>query len=433
MKNGNYYTRVSSINSGSSKNKEAMFSFYLIVVYLFLEYGRPQLLLPFLRDLHLPAITVIFMAISLLLSGKASIKDKQTVFYLMLLAEMVIHGPIAVNNYWAFQIFYSMVVTFIAYLVIVNMVDSLYKYEKLIKYWLLIYIFLAIYGYFNANLHLPKYLRSGMGVGGFLGDQNDFCMALNMILPFSLFGIFSERKKSDKIYYILLTCLFTFVIFLTESRGGFVGLISVAFYCWLKSNKKIILLILFGLLALFALVVAPSSYWDEVKTISTENTEVNPTGTGAQRVYAWKIGWRIFLNNPVIGVGQGNYPWNVGETEKEMGVLWQTRSLSGRAAHSLYFTILPELGAVGTIIFALFIIYSLKNLKFIRNSSMHKKNIFPDDESRRIYYASLALEGSLIGFMTSSIFISTLYYPSIWILCAFIVALNKIVQNRAIA
>ena len=196
-------SNASGVNSVVSKNKEAMFSFYLIVVYLFLEYGRPQLLIPFLRDLHLPAITVIFMSISLFLSGKASIKDKQTIFYLLLLTEMIIHGPIAVNNYWAFQVFYTMCITFIAYLVIVNMLDSLFKYEKLIKYWLLIYIFLAIYGYSNANLNLPKYMRSGMGVGGFLGDQNDFCMALNMILPFALFGVFQKVKNPIRyiIYY----------------------------------------------------------------------------------------------------------------------------------------------------------------------------------------------------------------------------------------
>ena len=24
------------------------------------------------------------------------------------------------------------------------------------------------------------------GVGGFIGDENDFCMAMNMVLPFSI-------------------------------------------------------------------------------------------------------------------------------------------------------------------------------------------------------------------------------------------------------
>ena len=66
----------------------------------------------------------------------------------------------------------------------------------------------------------------------------------------------------------------------------------------------------------------------------------------------------LFFDNPVMGVGQGNYPWHVGEIEEEMGVQWQTRSLSGRAAHSLYFTLLPELGLIGTLIYFLIVVFS---------------------------------------------------------------------------
>jgi hypothetical protein len=213
--------------------KENMLSFYLIVLYLFLEYARPQNLVPALRLLHLPAITIILVAMTLLFSGKIYLRDKQTIFILLLLAEMVVHGPIAVNNYWAFQKFYTMVITFIAYLAIVNMIDTEYKYYKLIKFWLLIYIFLAVYGYFNANLDIEKKYRYGMGVGGFVGDANDYCMAINMIIPFSLFGIFSEKFKTGKLYYISLTCLFLVVIIFSESRGGFIGFLSVVLYSYL--------------------------------------------------------------------------------------------------------------------------------------------------------------------------------------------------------
>ena len=207
--------------------KESMVPFYLIVLYLFLEYVRPQLLVPFLRNLHIPAITVILIAISLLFSGKLSFKGKQTVLYIVLLGEMVIHGPIAVNNYWAFQRFYEMSVTFIAYLGIINFVDSEEKYDKLIKLWLNLFIFLAIFGILN----------KGVGVGGFIGDENDFCMAMNMVLPFALFGIFSANGKSKKIYFLFLICLYLSSI-LTYSRGGFVGLASVMIYCWIRSAKS---------------------------------------------------------------------------------------------------------------------------------------------------------------------------------------------------
>ena len=55
------------------------------------------------------------------------------------------------------------------------------------------------------------------------------------------------------------------------------------------------------------------------------------------------MGWEMFLANPIFGVGQAIFPWTIGEYLG--GRTWQTRSLSGRQAHSLYFTLLPGIGA----------------------------------------------------------------------------------------
>ena len=429
MKTDNIKSNTVRHSLGVVVKQESMYPFYMVTFYLFLEFTRIQTLVPFLSYFHLPAVTVILIAVSLFVSGKMYLKDKQTIVYISLLIEMIAHGPFAINNYWAFQVFYSMIATFIAYLGIANLVDNVYKYDKLIKYWLIAFIFISIYAYFNANLDLPKSRRYGIGVGGFIGDANDFCMAINTIIPFAVFGLFTAKTKLSKFYFILLSCLFLYVVILTESRGGFIGLVSVALYCWIRSDKKILLAIFIGLLVLFAITVAQNDYWDEIQSIKSENTEINPHGTGAQRVYAWKLGWRIFLDNPIVGVGQGNYPWNVGEAEDKEGVLWKTRSSRGRAAHSLYFTLLPELGIIGTFLYILMIVYSYKDLKYIRNLSKNRKEFISDEYWKKSYYAALALEASLIGFLVSSVFISTLYYPSFWLLCAFIISLKKSVNK----
>ena len=347
--------------------------FYLIIFYLTLEYLRPQQLVPVLKYLHLPAITVALILLSLLFSVKLYYRDKQTVLFLLLLGEMVIHGPIAVNNYWAFQMFYTMCITFIAYLGIINIINTDFKYDKLIKIWLIIFLFLSIIGALN----------KGIGVGGFIGDENDLAMSINMVLPFGVFAIFSASKKSSKIYYIILVCIFLSSI-LTYSRGGFVGLMATTIYCWVRSNRKIAFASIIVMFALFALYFAPPYYWERVATISTEaRTTDTQSGTGSQRIYSWKLGWQIFLNNPIIGVGQGNYPWTVGGAEEEAGILWKTRSISGRAAHSLYFTLLPELGLIGTLIFIAMIIYSLKDLKFIKKSTLALTDIYSKEEANK--------------------------------------------------
>jgi O-antigen ligase len=182
-----------------------------------------------------------------------------------------------------------------------------------------------------------------------------------------------------------------------------------------------------GILALFAVLVAPPTYWNEVRSIAEEGAE---TGTGEERFYTWKIGWHMFLDNPIIGVGQGNFPWVFGKYELQvMGSddPFYGRSVAGRAAHSIYFTMLPELGILGTCILIVIIYYTFLDLKIIRGKVFKKNNKILNKMSDKWFYMSLALEGALVSYLVSGIFISTLYYPNLWILMGFIVSLKHIV------
>ena len=396
-----------------------MIPFYLILVYLFLEYGRPQMLLKFLDYFHFPAITIVLLGLSVFFSGKLRFHEKQTKLYLLLLLLMIVHGPIAVNNYWALMIFITMSMDFIIFIAISNVVNDDDKFNKLVTAWLAVHLFLAVIGIMN----------KGVGIGGFLGDENDFCMTLNMIIPFSFFLAVSESGKK-RIYYILITCLFLFVVFLTRSRGGFVGLCATGIYCWLRSKNKIAVTGLVLFLAIFAVSVAPKSYWNRIGSITEEGTTA---GTGELRMYHWRIAWVMFLDNPIIGVGQGNYPWEFRKYEIKAGFEEgiRGRSLAGRAAHSIYFTILSELGIVGALLFLGMLYCNIKDLNYIKKISLKNKGTGPGGKLSKHYYIALALEGSLITYLVSSVFISTFYYPNFWILMAFILSFKKIVSADA--
>ena len=408
---------VNMMNEKAMKN-ESMFSFYLVVLYLFFEFCRPQSLIPGLASLHLPALTIILIMVSLFVSRKIYLKDKQTISFLLILTEMVIHGPIATNNYWAFWTFYSMVINFIAFMGISRLIDSDKKFNNMLYFYLLIFVFLSIMGI----------VKHGKGVGGFLGDENDFCMVLNMVFPFAVYRIFTSKSNYGKLFYIALAALFLVANVTTLSRGGFIGLASVILYCVIRSKNKIALASVMTILVLVMLLFAPSTYWDEVQSITTDTD--NPYSTGKQRIYSWKLGWEMFLDNPILGVGQGNYPWRAVEAENALGVQWETRSLGGRAAHSMYFTLIPELGLVGIILYAFLIKYLIKDIKYIKNISKERKDIFSQDESKIHFYQSLTFEASLIGYLVSSVFISTLYYPCFYILCAFVLAYKNILKAR---
>ena len=218
----------------------------------------------------------------------------------------------------------------------------------------------------------------------------------------------------------------------TGSRGGFLGLLAVGAYCWFYSPKKIMSLVVGLCLAGLVLIAAPQEYWDRIATITDDSTM--ETGTAGQRMFTWGIGWEMFLANPILGVGQANFPWTLGEYLG--GRTWQTKSLSGRQAHSLYFTLLPELGLVGVVIFGSMVYLNYRDTRVrqfrprLRGPAVNADAEKDSQLNRAALYGN-AILGGMIGYLVTSTFISTLWYPTFWIMMGLAVALKNTTQGYA--
>jgi O-antigen ligase len=400
------------------------FGFYLVLVSLLVEFGRPQDIIPGIKVIPFPSIIDVLIGLSVVVSGKLNLANKQTKLYIALLVLMAGHVPFATNNYWALMVFKDMTLYFLFFLGLVCFVDTMNKIRVLVNAWLIVHLVLAILGIMNG----------GKGVGGWLGDENDFCMEMNVAVPFAYFMLLGLKDKTTKLWYLGLLGVFVLTAMVTLSRGGFIGLAAVGTYCWLKSAKKGRAVLLAGIVIVFMLIFSPEKYWEEVQSSTSEQTM--STGTGAARLYTWGIGWDMFLGNPIFGVGQGNFPWNVEEFEGASRFL--TRSFAGRAAHSMYFTLLPELGFIGMLMFFLMAwnnyatVSRLKMLaRSVRNAKPNSHIINKEDPDIEFGVSvGSALEAAMIGYLVSSVFISTLYYPTFWVITAFIVALGNILERK---
>ena len=403
-------------SSGSGKA-----AFHLVVLYLFLEFGRPQDLIPGLAALHLPGLVTALLGAGLFLTKGVDLRARETRLFMALLVLMAFHVPLAVNNYWALSILLTMVQTLVAYLAITTFVGSYDTFLKLRTLWLAIHVYLALVGIMN----------QGRGVGGFLEDENDFSMTLNMAIPFAFFPALVETRRMRQLAYAATAALFVYANVLTLSRGGFIGLVAVALYCWFRSPRKLVSGALIGILTLTIVAAAPERYWDEVESI--QHGTADPTGKS--RKFLWEIGWVMFLDNPIVGVGQGNFPFRFREYEIASGfeLGMDGTSRAGRAAHSLYFTLLPELGLAGTTIWSLMLLAVYRNTRSIRHAAPPRRP-FDRLQSRASddpYYLGLAMEASLVGYLVSGVFISVLYYPSFWVLLAFVVGLRNATAAKA--
>lgn len=416
-------SRGSALQAGSLQPKPTKIGFGLVLLALLFEFGRPQDFFPPLKVVPIPSLLDISLALAVFVSGIGKYSNTQTRLWMVLLAFMAMWVPFANNNFWALMVFKDMTLYFFFYLGIVTFVNTTSRMQTLIFVWLGVHLVLAV----NGILH------QGRGVGGWLGDENDFGMEMNVAIPVAFFMSQGAVGKGNKLMYVGSLGLFVMALVATSSRGGFLGLLAVGAYCWLFSSRKLMSLFLGLCLVGLVLVAAPQEYWDRISTITDDKT--TESGTAGQRMFTWGIGWEMFLANPILGIGQGNFAWTIGEYLG--GRTWQTKSLAGRQAHSLYFTLLPELGLVGVLIFGSMVYLNLRDarLKALGSWSGPSRKVerANDPQFARAVLFGKAISGGMIGYLATSAFISTLYYPTFWIMMALAVALRNTTERYVAA
>lgn len=411
----------------SQKAERLGFPFILILLYLFMEYARPA------NPMKFPLVISVILFFSWVTLSRKN-WSPQVILFVLLLSVIAVMGPVAKNNYAIFWGFQAMAVQLLCICVpIIHFVNSMRKMSIFINVLIVIYVYVAIFGI----------LHDGTGPGGHIGDENDLSLALNMMIPFAFVSILLSKKMPSKTVFGGTFGLMVSAVIATFSRGGFVGLVPVLLYCFILSPKKKTAIMIGMLLTVGVLTYAPESYWNEMATIVDEVND--PTiGTGGTRREFWRIAMEMFYDNPILGVGYGNFPHNV--PEYQLPDQWERleRGMAGYVAHSVYFTVLAELGLAGALIFGALIWYNFKDTQYIlREARKWKRNGrsldvtmqtvtnhgFLDDLDRTMYYAH-AIRAGLLGYLVSGLFLSVFGYPHFWILTALTVALKGTLAAR---
>ncbi|UCD63471.1 MAG: O-antigen ligase family protein [Candidatus Zixiibacteriota bacterium] len=396
-------------------------------VYFFFLYSvlRPYDFLPFLRPLRLTMLIEILTLVSWVVSLVVSrSRIKWSWFHTVFLAFVAVIGATvvsAVNNYYAYQITQAMAIYLLMFIIATNVVTSLERVTKIVWLLLVIHLYFAVKGIltFVTGQHYiatTGQYTSGMVGGGFIGDENDFAMAINMMIPFVFFGLFYLKGKTRLLSGVLLL-IFILAVISSFSRGGWVGLAAVLVYGILNVRRKLAVIVLTAFLAAAAALFAPSQYWSEVGTV-TDTSE----STANARLRYWDAGLRMFLDYPVIGVGAANggihMPYYV-YGERNPHTQW------GRAFHGVWIQVLAELGVLGMIFYLLMIAIAFRWLFRI------KKGKVPDSGDATRQYLANAMIGSLIGYFACASFLSTAYYPHLWTIYILIVAFVMCVQKKS--
>ena len=125
---------------------ESKIGFYLVMLAMLFEFGRPQDLFPPLKVVPIPTLIDVSLAFAVFMSGKANFSNKQTKLFMALLVVMALWVPFANNNFHALMTFKDMTLCFFFYLGIVAFVNTTQRMHKLILMWLAVHTVLAING-----------------------------------------------------------------------------------------------------------------------------------------------------------------------------------------------------------------------------------------------------------------------------------------------
>lgn len=386
--------------------------FWILAAYFFVEYVRPQDRIPGIGALK---IGLIFTALSAMMwfarGDKAVLREPVIRAYIALVALVAISVPLAVNTYWAYKS--SEVLTLFLLAAILPATTILTEPQRLRK-------FFQLWIVFHVLVTLSALQTGGRGSGSFLIDENDLALALGMAIPYAFFLSQSPTNKLwVKLFYLFGAGALVLGVIMTASRGGFVGLVGCLVIILLLAKHKVRNLMLVFLIALGVWAWVPSSYYAEIESIS------DPTDSTRQdRLYMWERAWEMYLDHPMIGVGAGNFPWRIYEYQTRMPDFDpdRTRLRGGRVAHSLYFTLISELGSIGTLLFAAMLFVVTRKLFRVMKAKS-------DDPAMQPTLAELsllakAMIASLGTFLFSGLFISVLYYPHFWYLIGFALALS---------
>jgi len=400
-------------------SKTAQFAATLTLFNLVWIFTRPQNELRVLASLQVPFIINLFPAIFWLSKIRQS-KSRQMNLMILMVLQGALLIPFAVNNFWAFQGCRSLFQVFVG-LMFPLMAFASYPHQ-LIRTWNVCLGVLIYLSYYSIT-------HSGRGPGDYLGDENDLCLALVLFVAMILGRLVAPQPKKRWLLWSSVILLATGGIVITDSRGGFVGFVAVAIYLFIQARQKFVLIVAALLMALTAIAAAPANYWKEISSISQTNE-----GTAKQRREYWDVAWRIFIDprNTIWGIGMGNTPYVAGQYEPIENKGAHKKSIAGRQVHSLVFQILPELGLIGTSLFVALIFQTWKgNARAIKSAkrldrrlSAVNREVVGDDranisklqaDTRRLIGTFLGLNASLIGVLVSSMFLSVLYYPTIWL------------------
>ena len=294
----------------------------------------------------------------------------------------------------------------------------------------------AVFDYVR-GVNLVEGDRVRGAVGGMFENPNDLALNLVTFLAPTLIVILHDRKPSRRLLACGLAVAMLAAIVCTKSRSGFLGLLAtgaVVLYYTVRVNPMAVgAVVVAGLMALPAM---PSSFWDRMDSIM--NAEEDQTGSRAARLRLIDQGIQVFLENPITGIGAGQFKNYNSPDEVEK---W-------RVTHNVWLQVAAELGIGGLLTFAYLVLRGFTaNFAALRIMRHSRKRAGPpassrraesdlrltDEEWRTLDLNAKGMLAAMVGWTVCSLFASVAFNWTFYYVLALSVAGREMLAARRAA
>ncbi len=253
--------------------------------------------------------------------------------------------------------------------------------------------------------------------GSFIGDNNDFALALNMTLAMPFFLAHEERNAKMRFVLRFLFAASVICVVLSYSRGGLLGLAAVLGVIAVKSQRKLLAVFLLCIIAV-GLVTLTTDAW---KNRMGEFLHGDLDQSAISRLNTWDFAWRLARAYPITGGGFACFtPELIARFKPEF------HEATTHGPHSIYFQILAEHGFVGLAFFLSLLGSCWYMLRRLRKRSRGQPGL------EWVSNYSHIIEVGFVGYLVGGAFLGRAYFDLFYelIACAVIIT---IVYSRTVA
>jgi O-antigen ligase len=409
-----------------------------MIAFTAVLFFRPQDHIPALAALHLAELTAVAglgaMAARRMASGQPLAHINPEVIGVLALGAVIVFTiPFSFWPGGSLALFSDVYVKII--LIFALMMSTITTPRRLSQMtWLIILIcgYLSMRGIFDyvRGVNLMEGDRLRGAVGGFMENPNDLAMNLIVFMAPTLMIVLRDRRLFRRLVAAALVLVMAVAIVLTKSRAGFIGIgamgLVVVYYAMRERPAIVFALLLAGLVAT---PIMPTSFWDRMSSIT--NADEDPTGSRQQRIQLFKQGFQVFVENPITGIGAGQFVNYDGDMMVER---W-------RVTHNVWLQVAAELGIFGFCAFA-FLVWRAFSACFAarhairgptrRNPNALVTTLTPAEEQIIDMNAKGMLAG-LVGWLVCALFASVAFNWTFYYVFALAVAGRDIARERRTA